>query len=459
MKQVKHPDNDVIEIWIYYFSCCFWTRLMLNNKTFHQKMSKQTFRRLIEISLLNPDLGAQRPVPLGQEDVHISKSSFYSIIGHNDIHTREKQLAKLNKQPLLALPAPPAFALLPPYVEQDRKYFSAPEKRRQDLAINPYRSANKNRAIQNSKRDFLYFRNTKNPGRITESFITLLNLFLLLLLAFIGYQTVEKILGAHLESVSVEPLTAKDNTRIRNKSLSSHTALSDYKAIWERNLFNISPKKLSVPQKQIDYANVAEADKNTGLKLLGTVAANVSANRFAIIENNQGQNIYHEGDTTGSYVIKKILRNNVIIATENGDKLLSLKPDGFDRGEVALASSQPPSEASKPKRSGVRFKTVELPREEIIAAFDDIDQLIREVGTSSYKFGKLTGFKIGSVSDESILKKIGLRSHDTILALNDKSIEDESEAFEFFERIAEGEKVTIKFRRRNRTRQIELNTI
>ena len=309
-------------------------------------------------------------------------------------------------------------------------------------------------------RDFFHFRNKKNLGRITESFITLLNVSLLLLLAFIGYQTVEKILGPHLEPVSVEPLTAKDNTPIRNKSLSSHTALSDYKTIWERNLFNISPKKLLVPQKQIDYANVAEADKNTGLKLFGTVAANVSVNRFAIIENNQGQNIYREGDTTGSFVIKKILRNNVIIATENGDKLLSLKPDGFDRGEVALASSsQTSSEASKPKRSGVRFKTVELPREEIIAAFDDIDQLIREVGTSSYKFGKLTGFKIGSVSDESILKKIGLRSHDTILALNDKSIEDESEAFEFFERIAEGEKVTIKFRRRNRTRRIELNTI
>ena len=118
-----------------------------------------------------------------------------------------------------------------------------------------------------------------------------------------------------------------------------------------------------------------------------------------------------------------------------------------------------PSKSFKPNRNGDRFKTVELPREGIIAAFDDIDRLIQEVGTSSYKFGKLTGFKIGSVSNKSILKKIGLKSHDAILALNDKTIEDENEAFEFFEKIAEGEKVTIKFRRRNRTRQIELNPI
>ncbi len=294
----------------------------------------------------------------------------------------------------------------------------------------------------------------------TKSFITILNVSLLLLLAFIGYQTVEKILGANMEPVSVEPLTAKDNTPARNTALSSNSALSDYKAVWERNLFNISQKTLFPLQKQVNFTNVAEADKKIGLKLVGTVAANVSADRFTIIENNRGQNIYHEGDTAGSYVIKKILRNNVIIANENGDKLLALKSGRADRGEVVLASlSQTQSEATRHNRSGGRFKTVELPSEEIIAAFDDIDRLIKDVGTSSFKFGTLTGFEIGSVSDKSILKKIGLRSHDKILALNDKSIDGENGAFEFFEQIAEGKKVTIKYRRRNRTRRIELNPI
>jgi type II secretion system protein C len=294
----------------------------------------------------------------------------------------------------------------------------------------------------------------------TPNLITILNVSLLLLLAFIGFQTVEKVLGANMEPVSVEPLTAKDNTPIRNTSLSSNSALSDYKTVWERNLFNISQNALSLPQKQVNFANVAEADKNIGIKLLGTVVANVSTIGLAIIEHNRGQNIYHEGDTAGSYVIKKILRDNVIIATEKGDKLLPLKSDRSDRGKIVLASSsQTPSAASRHNRSGGRYKTVELPREEIMAAFDNIDRLIQKLGTSSYKFGKLTGFKIDSVSDKSILKKIGLRSHDKILALNGKSIKGENGAFEFFEQIAEGKKVTIKFRRRNRTRRIELNPI
>lgn len=293
------------------------------------------------------------------------------------------------------------------------------------------------------------------------SFIAILNVSLLLLLAFIGYHTVQKIFGSHREPVTVEPVVAKDNTPIRNTSLSSDSSLSDYKSVWERNLFNTSQKALSPPQKQIDFTNVAEVDKNIGLKLLGTVVGDVSAIRFAIIEHNSGQNIYHEGDTAGSYIIKKILRNNVTIATEKGDKLLALKSDFSEWGKIVLAtSSQIPLEATWHRRSGGRFKTVKLPREDIImAAFGDIDRLTQKVGTSSYKFGKLIGFEIDSVSDKSILKKIGLRSHDNILALSNKSIKGENGVFEFFEQISEGKKVTIKYRRRNRTRLIELNPI
>ena len=293
----------------------------------------------------------------------------------------------------------------------------------------------------------------------TKSYIIILNVILLLLLAFIGFQTVEKVLSAQMEPVNIKPATAKENTSIRNTSFSSNHSVSDYKPVWERNLFNISQKAISTPKNQVRFANVAKADDNIGLKLVGTVATDVLEN-IAIIEDNSGQNIYHEGEAVGNYVIKKILRNNVIISTSKGDKLLALTSDSPSPGGVVVASSsEPKTKPSIHNRSGGRYKTVELPREEIMAAFDDIDQLISKVGTSPYKYGKLTGFKVGTVPDKSILKKIGLRSHDKIIALNDKSIDGANGAFKFFEQIAEGKKVTIKYRRRNRTRRIELNPI
>jgi hypothetical protein len=197
----------------------------------------------------------------------------------------------------------------------------------------------------------------------TKSFITILNVLLLFLLAFIGFNTAERVLGASREAVSVEPLTAKENTLVRNTPLTSNSALPDYSVVWERNLFDTSQKALSSPQKQIDLANVTETDKTTGLKLLGTVVVDVSTiESSAIIKYKKYQSIYYEGDTAGTYVIKKILRNNVIVATENGDKLLALKSDYADRGKVVPAfSSQAEPEAYRHVRSGGRFKTVGLP--------------------------------------------------------------------------------------------------
>jgi type II secretion system protein C len=290
--------------------------------------------------------------------------------------------------------------------------------------------------------------------------IKIINVFLLLAIAFFGFHIVEKNFGARLEPVSVESSASHDNVSVKHTSKSSNPTLPGYKAVWKRNLFNVSQNSISPADKQNNFDDIAEADEKIGLKLVGTVAGKVPMNRYAIIENSRNQAIYREGDTTGNFVIKKILRSNVIIASLNGDKLLALKSDVLDLGEIVMASSsQTPSKSLRHNRSGGRYKTVELPREEIMVAFDDIDRLIREVGTSAYKFGKLTGFKIDSVPEKSILKKIGLRSHDKILALNDTSIEDETGAFKFFEQIAEGKKVTIKYRRRNRTRRIELNPI
>jgi type II secretion system protein C len=294
----------------------------------------------------------------------------------------------------------------------------------------------------------------------TKSFITILNVSLMFLLASIGFQTVEKVLGTYKEPVIVESKAEKDHTQERNTLLSSDSALQSYRAVWERNLFKTAQKALSSPQEQIGLANLVEADKTSGLKLIGTVLSDNSKIKSAIIEYHKDQNIYHEGDTAGSYVIKKILRNNVIVTTENGDRLLALKSDYTDPGKIVLASSsQAAPKAYSRNRIGGRFKTVELPRQEIMAVFNDIDQLISKVGTRPHNSGRLTGFKINSVPEKSILYRIGLRSHDSILAFNDEPIKGENRAFEFLKQISEGKKVTIKYRRRNRISRIELNLI
>jgi type II secretion system protein C len=304
-------------------------------------------------------------------------------------------------------------------------------------------------------------------GRIFALFINILNLGLVLLAVFIGYRTVEKLRNAQRPPAPFA-LAVEDNGRLENISTAaSPRELSAYRAIWERNLFNVSsnaPAQTAQNDKSIDLASVEAAGENIGLTLLGTVAADMEADRFAVIQSAKGQDILQEGQDADGFIIKKILRNSVIIATAEGDKLLAItfggsgfrSSDGNELTAIALSSPEDTKRVSR-KAAGGRFRSVELPFDELAAGLNNVDDLILEVGTLPYsRFGKHAGFRIESVPNGSILSKIGLRSRDAVLAINDVPIQDESEAYAFFEKIAEGEKVYIKYRRRARTRTIEL---
>ena len=299
-------------------------------------------------------------------------------------------------------------------------------------------------------------------------FLKVVNAALMLLALFIGYRAVENLQDAQRPPAPFEVAVEVDAGLEYMSTVSSPPTLSAYRAIRERNLFNASsngpaqPEKS--PDKSIDLSTVEAAGEGIGLTLLGTVAGDMAANRFAVIQSANSQNIFKEGQDAGGFIVKKILRNSVIIASAEGNKLLAITfggsefraSHGNEPRAIALSSPEDTKIVSR-NTAGGRFRSVELPFDELATGLNNVDELIMEVGTLPYtRFGKHAGFRIESVPNDNILKKIGLRSRDAVLAINDVPIKDESEAYAFFEKIAEGEKVYIKYRRRARTRTIEL---
>ncbi len=94
--------------------------------------------------------------------------------------------------------------------------------------------------------------------------------------------------------------------------------LKGYHKIWKRNLFNIPDKTPAAAKTEIPIETIALAEKNIGLKLVGTVVANDAHFSRAIVHvtKTREQGAYREGDQAGKAKIKKILRNKVVITTE-----------------------------------------------------------------------------------------------------------------------------------------------
>ena len=220
--------------------------------------------------------------------------------------------------------------------------------------------------------------------------------------------------------------------------------LEDYNIIFERNLFGASKENASAPQEEVSLEDIPTAEKSLGLKLIGTVAGDDAATSFAIIDNKttRKQELYHEGDKAGEVLIKKILRNKVIVDAGRGEELLALELEETGR---KVEFSPAPQSAVRERGPASREESLRFDRAEVEASLGNVDQVIQELSISPFmRAGKPAGFRIGKLPAESILVAMGLRTGDLITGVNDQAITGPEQAAEFFQTLKQGGDVTIK---------------
>jgi general secretion pathway protein C len=428
------------------------------------QITDEVAERIVQIALQNPEYGARRLVPLlEKEEILVSASAVYNVIRRNGIQTRDKRVARIQAQQTIE-------ELPPPEVETSS--LRAVERPPQPADAIPAPAKQPGQVpdvIEEKAPPLRVLPISRTPKKIkTRSpwFLTLLNIVLLLLLVFLGLHTWQNIHTAISEPDAVAAITPQSASTIVEPEVAA-LPLNDYRMISERNLFNVSKEKPPAPKKEVETEKIALAKKDLGLRLVGTVVAEDPKLIRAFIENRRQrkQEAYREGDKANEVLIKKILRNKVVITTDKGDKLLTVEiEESTKRPKIppyarrfpgsSVASSQIPANTS-PR---TRHASINLDREEIESSLADTDQLLEEVDIYPYKQDdQPAGFRISKVPPQSVLRKIGLRSRDVIVGVNDQEITSPEQAVEFFQTLAEGGDVTIKIKRRRRSRQIKLS--
>jgi len=422
--------------------------------------------RIVEVSLQNPDHGARRLAGLlGGEGIVISSSALYTLLKRHGLQNRSLRLAKIEEQhpaeaPAAAVEAPAPYAV--PMPEPAKEPEGTPEvavEISQSSAAAPAPQA----AVTSTRR--------------ARWFFYLANILLLALVGYLGFHAALNFQRARLQPEAVAAIKPAP-VRLTAKPEIAVQPLKGYHKIWERNLFNIKEEKASAPIKEIPVEKIALAQKNLGLKLMGTVLADDSSLSRAIVHNQKTrqQEAYREGDQAGKVKIKKILRSKVIITTDKGDQLLTV--DAEDSGKSGSAASKqqrapmsltfPQSTAagmtsgssgSKPRRA--RTRSISLNRDEVEATLADTGQLLQELTISPFMQGdQPAGFIISNIPRGSVLTKMGLRNGYVVTQLNDQAITSPEQAADFFGTLAEGGDVAIHVRRsrgvRRRSRQINL---
>jgi general secretion pathway protein C len=223
--------------------------------------------------------------------------------------------------------------------------------------------------------------------------------------------------------------------------------------------------------------------KNLGLKLVGTVVVDEPGQSVAIIENQRArkQEAYHEGDQVGQALIKRIVRNNVIInkgteelrlTMEYDEKAASTPAKGQAIRKQRSAKSQRSARNRRPARSqrsarsrrsapskpaAVETSPIRLEQEEVTSALADIDKLLEEMQIQPFNEGTDPGgFKIGKVKPGSIFAKMGLRTGDIIKGVNGEAITSAEQANDFYNSLLDGGNITLEVKRSGRTQKLQV---
>jgi general secretion pathway protein C len=480
-------------------------------KTFPEKIPPEVEARIVEISLQNPECGARRLIPLlQQEEIYVSVSAVYRILKRDDLENRQKRLLKLEKlqaledppepeikgpepiaeavgtepspaadetaepvfEPVVAVSVPPADKTPAPAPEPITEAVEAEAIAAVDAAPEPAPEPAEVEAAEPAETDRLerpHLRKVpiKTIKKRGNWVFYPLYLLLLLLIGYLGFHAARMIQYARLETGTLTVAeSATADRRVKTESAASVQPLEGYRQIWERNLFNTGRVEEPDSKEKIALAMLAPAKKDLGLALVGTVVADDPRLSRAIIDNRRirKQEAYREGDDAGKVKIKKILRNNVVITTADGDELLTVEvkesgriaPSALSKRVGSQASSAQP--ATGTRRLNARTSSISLKREEVAASLSDIDGLMHQMPVTPYMQGEqASGFRITRIPRDSVLRKMGLRSRDVIVGIDDEIITGPDQAADFFQRLAGGGEVTIKLKRRRRTRQIKLN--
>jgi type II secretion system protein C len=401
------------------------------------QISDETQEQITEISLQQPDYGARRLVPLlKQHGIRVSESSVYNILKRNGLQTREKRLLALEAQQTISIPEPPVFVI--PVPEEEPL---------------PPQEITKGKALPSHIPPTPQI--VAEPIAKRSNVLVFINILLASLIVFLGFYVFENISTAR-KKPEVKPSVF----RAKVKRETSAQLLEDYRNISKRNLFNISKQKPPAPKKVAATNNIVLAGKDLGLRLVGTVVADIPRENLAIIyrSDTRGQYLYYEGDVAGDIKVKKIMRDNVIITTKQGDKRLTVKIKENRQKPTATDTSTSRLGLAEKSDSEHGSSIIHLNRKDVESSLTDIDQILAEITILPFiQNHQPAGIKLSRLPPDNILRKMGLRISDVIESVNGDPITDPEQADDFLRKLARGGDVSIYIKRNGYDRELELS--
>lgn len=224
---------------------------------------------------------------------------------------------------------------------------------------------------------------------------------------------------------------------------------SEFSVITERNLFG-SHEKASEEIKEEEVEGLEPTSLNVAL--LGTVSGD-RENARAVIEetDKRKQGLYKVGDSIQDAVVKRILREKVILRVGEKDEILTMKEPSSPKESPFLSQAGMDAGRRLPGQASQRRSTITVRRSDIQESLKDINQLLSQARIQPhYRDGNADGLAISRIKRGSLFSKLGLRNGDVVNEVNGNSLSSPEDVLSLYEKLKSGDEASVQITRRGR---------
>ena len=269
-----------------------------------------------------------------------------------------------------------------------------------------------------------------------------------LLLISIAYMCVQ-IFYKHFEKgiFQVDDMTPTNIQQIKKTESTEKDAFKNqYKKIINRNLFNVLLEKKEIQKNQNPIKDSFKNLKSTDLDLTlwGTVTGTIKT--YAVIEDrkNKLQALYQIGDKVQGAIVKRILRDKVILTYDHQDYILE--------SDIKLA---PDTLSVTQKDLPLKTREMIVNQSVITSSLNNINDLKRQIRIKPITGGgKSDGLLLYSIKPDSFFHTLGLKTGDIIRQVNGNPTRSIQDAVKIYQSLENPDKVKVSILRNGKNQEI-----
>ena len=278
--------------------------------------------------------------------------------------------------------------------------------------------------------------------RFAERYLPVLNLGLIVLLAYLAALSVDDVVRLHLAPspglMQSAPTNAQAAPGLRPRSY--------YDAIVKRDIFNLAPAP-EVAQPTVPTA------RDLSVKLVGTSLTSL-IKPFAILEDKRSgqQTLYRLGDNVPDAGTLAGIERDRVIFDQSGHRVA-----------LEMEGKPPTPEAPVGPRAGMAVRGVSpmgrnhfvIARSTINNSLSNMARLFTEVrAVPNFVNGHSTGFRLSDIQPGSLFAEIGLHDGDLLTRLNGQGVTDPARAMQLFSQLRNQPSITADIIRGGRPMRI-----